>query len=192
MLLEGTYAGALEAETEAVAGLVIKSGQAAAFVAGKGESLDTHSRWFKGELDPEPRRSLLEKDGWTLDLRPDGLDTVALLTDPDMASITFRLEALSDDGPQGLYSAMDEGCRLGVVIHQPTDASSPQSQGVWCSSGGSHKEVTVGDIDVEPIEVTVEVEGESRKIPITPVDPAELWALFSISPCTRPMPPGFT
>jgi hypothetical protein len=172
-LQDGAYAGPLEAETEATAGVVIKGGDVAAFIAGKGESLDTHTRWFSGSLESPPRRALLEADGWMLDLRPDGLDTVVLLTDPDQNAINFRLQAPKDGGPEGLYAALDEGCRLGVVIHRPPGATSPTSQGVWCSSGGTHKEVRVGDLDADPIVATVEVDGETRTFDLEKVDPAQ-------------------
>jgi hypothetical protein len=174
ILLDGAYGGPLLAETEAVAGLVVQGAAAAFFVAGKGESLESHTRWFTGDLDPEKRRALLQADGWSVDLRPDGLDVLALLTDPENANTTFRMSAGSGESPEGLYSAMDEGCRLGVVIHTPDGTTSPEAQGVWCSAGGTHKEVTVGDLAADPIEVTVDVDGESRTIAVDPVDPGAL------------------
>lgn len=127
-------------------GVVRSDQQILAYVCGGPSSYATHSRWFRGPAGTElSARSLtIESEGWELALELDGDELRATLRDPNAAgeTIAFTENAPAAEGTMaGLYSALDRGCRTGVIVFQASADQAPALQGTWCDDSGNFQQV---------------------------------------------------
>ncbi|XYH95651.1 hypothetical protein ACMHYB_48930 [Sorangium sp. So ce1128] len=165
-----TSVGAVEG-TDAVVAVVRGEGQVTLYVCGGASSYATMTRWFEGTADASGAFSIAN-GGWTASAEPGG-DAGRLRT-PDGAELAFRVRPASLDRAEGLYTAVDSGCRTGVVVHTPEGAEAPALQGTWCGAGDRYAQVTpirsLHEIDRRGIEVRVEVDGARKDLLVTPLD----------------------
>ncbi|WP_437753725.1 hypothetical protein [Sorangium sp. So ce1389] len=165
-----TSVGAVEG-TDAVVAAVRGEGKVTFYVCGGASSYATMTRWFEGPADASGAFSLAN-GGWTASAEPGG-DAGRLRT-PDGAELAFHLRPASLDRAEGLYAAVDSGCRTGVVVHTPEGAEAPALQGTWCGAGDRYAQVTpirsLHEIDRRGIEVRVEVDGARKDLLVTPLD----------------------
>jgi len=166
----GSFVGAVEGTT-AMAGLVRDGDAVAAYVCGHEDTLQTHTRWFSGAVGADGAAFSLGQDGWTLIGSFVGDNVGGTLTDPDGASSTIMLGAAATGSLSGLYSVLDSGCRAGLIVIDPGDASAPAAQGAWCDDSGLIKQVTpmmpVAMVDGS-IEVAVDGTDPAQMLPMSP------------------------
>ncbi|WP_437304540.1 hypothetical protein [Sorangium sp. So ce388] len=165
-----TSVGAVEG-TDAVVAAVRGEGKVTLYVCGGASSYATMTRWFEGTAEASGAFSLAN-GGWTASAEPGG-DAGRLRT-PDGAELAFHLRPASLDRAEGLYAAVDSGCRTGVVVLTPEGAEAPALQGTWCGAGDRYAQVTpirsLHEIDRRGIEVRVEVDGARKDLLVTPLD----------------------
>lgn len=156
--------------TDAVLALVRGEGTVALYVCGGVSSYATMTRWFEGTEDPSGAFSL-ESDGWTATADPGGES--GRLRTPEGAELAFRARPAALDRIEGLYAAVDGGCRTGAVVFTPDDTDAPALQGTWCGAGDLYAQVTpirpLSVLDRRGIEVQVELSGARKKLLVTPL-----------------------
>lgn len=130
--LEGTYVDRMPG-VDAWVAVTVADGEAAAFVCGGEETLATHTRWMTAPAGPSLR---FERDGWVLALEGSDDTLRGELRGPD--GDVMPVAAGRPEGPlAGLYTAIESGCRAGVII-----ASGEAAQGAWCDSFDNFSQVT--------------------------------------------------
>ncbi|WP_437852444.1 hypothetical protein [Sorangium sp. So ce363] len=156
--------------TDAVLALVRGEGTVTLYVCGGVSSYATMTRWFEGTEDPGGAFSL-ESDGWMATADPGGES--GRLRTPEGAELAFRARPAALDRIEGLYAAVDGGCRTGAVVFTPDDAEAPALQGTWCGAGDLYAQVTpirpLSVLDRRGIEVQVELSGARKKLLVTPL-----------------------
>ncbi|WP_437544600.1 hypothetical protein WME97_36275 [Sorangium sp. So ce367] len=156
--------------TDAVLALVRGEGAVTFYVCGGVSSYATMTRWFEGPEDPSGAFSL-ESDGWTATADPGGES--GQLRTPEGAELAFRARPAALDRIEGLYAAVDGGCRTGAVVFTPDDTEAPALQGTWCGAGDLYAQVTpirpLSVLDRRGIEVQVELNGARKKLLVTPL-----------------------
>ncbi|WP_437981423.1 hypothetical protein [Sorangium sp. So ce117] len=156
--------------TDAVLALVRGEGAVTLYVCGGVSSYATMTRWFEGTEDPSGAFSL-ESDGWTAIADPGGES--GRLRTPEGAELAFRARPAALDRIEGLYAAVDGGCRTGAVVLTPDDTDAPALQGTWCGAGDLYAQVTpirpLSVLDRRGIEVQVELSGARKKLLVTPL-----------------------
>ncbi|WP_437974310.1 hypothetical protein WMF11_38135 [Sorangium sp. So ce295] len=156
--------------TDAVLALVRGEGAVTLYVCGGVSSYATMTRWFEGPEDPSGAFSL-ESDGWTATADPGGES--GRLRTPEGAELAFRARPAALDRIEGLYAAVDGGCRTGAVVFTPDDTEAPALQGTWCGAGDLYAQVTpirpLSVLDRRGIEVQVELSGARKKLLVTPL-----------------------
>lgn len=152
--------------------VTIEGDQAAAFVCGGPETLSTHTRWMTAALDGDHMR--FEEDGWVLDLSATDDTLAGSLVDPQ--GVTLTVSALRPEEPiAGLFTAVDSGCRAGVIV-----ATGEKAQGAWCDDLGNLSQVTPlmplaqGPDGIEV--VAVDAPGGARNFFVHPASVAEIVA----------------
>jgi hypothetical protein len=143
-------------------GVTVEGDRAAAFVCGGGPNLTTHTRWMTAAVDDD--RVVFNQDGWTLGVDRAEDSAPIELTDPGGASVALSGVRPPDDGFAGLYTAMNSGCRTGVII-----ADGSASLGAWCDDVGNFAQVT----PVQPLRF------EGNGLPVT-VDAPSGTITFSV------------
>lgn len=156
--------------TDAVLALARGEGTVTLYVCGGVSSYATMTRWFEGPEDPGGAFSL-ESDGWTATADPGGES--GRLRTPEGAELAFRARPAALDRIEGLYAAVDGGCRTGAVVFTPDDTDAPALQGTWCGAGDVYAQVTpirpLSVLDRHGIEVQVELSGARKKLLVTPL-----------------------
>jgi len=133
-----TFIGDVD-ETTAMVGLIQDGDQVSAYVCGREDTLQTHTRWFHGTLSEDGISVSMEAEGWHLEgaLTAEVFDGV--LSDPDGEPASISIDASSADAMTGLYSVLDAGCRAGLLV---LEADTLVTQGAWCDGDGLVKQVT--------------------------------------------------
>ncbi|WP_438024051.1 hypothetical protein [Sorangium sp. So ce233] len=166
----GTSVGAVDG-SDAVVAVVRGEGEVTLYVCGGASSYATMTRWFEGTVEANGAFSL-SNGGWTARAEPGG--DAGTLRSPDGAELAFRVRPASLDRDEGLYSAVDSGCRTGVVVLTPEGAEAPALQGTWCGAGDLFAQVTpirwLSELDRRGIEVRVELEGAPKNLLVTPLE----------------------
>ncbi|WP_433929116.1 hypothetical protein AB3662_36470 [Sorangium cellulosum] len=157
--------------SDAVVAVVRGEGEVTLYVCGGASSYATMTRWFDGPAEANGAFSL-SNGGWTARAEPGG--DAGTLRSPDGAELAFRVRPAALDRAEGLYAAVDSGCRTGVVVHTPEGAEAPALQGTWCGDGDRFAQVTpirwLSEPDRRGIEVRVELEGARKRLLVTPLE----------------------
>lgn len=133
------------AGSDAVIAVTIADSEIVAYVCGGATSYTTQSKWYRGQLPASDSTlspadstvslstvSLVAKDGTTMLLSFDADGVPAKGTVGDASAELSKLRSANPDDVRGLYSAVDQGCRTGVIVFG--DPQSPRIQGTWCST----------------------------------------------------------
>src|SRR5688500_11002329 len=147
------------------------------YVCGGDATYTSHTRWFAGDLRGGGRALAATRDGWTIDglVAGDGTWASGTLTDPAGASLAWTATIgggdVGDEGVPGLYAAVDDGCRTGVVVLDDGSGTA-RAEGTGGHADGARAQVT----PVAPmmltsrgLEVAVVVDGIERRLFVTPV-----------------------
>jgi hypothetical protein len=154
---DGTYVARLST-SDAWVSVEVRDQSAVAYVCGGSQSLETETRWMHGTANGDELR--FERDGWVLELREEGEILAGVLVDPDGGRTTVDADALDDsvtpdERLTGLFTAVVDGCRSGVIIDRNGDA-----QGAFCTELGFMSQVTpVQPVVRTPDGIAVEAQG---------------------------------
>jgi hypothetical protein len=153
---EATYIGLVEGGETRIA-FVQAGPEIQAYVCGHGETLDSHTRWFEGELEgPDAGSTELIRDDWRLRVVADGSSLNGELIAPGGEALSWSAARVSVDPTSevGLYESFDTGCRSGVIVWEAIDGPECRAQGAWCDSSGTRGQVTPADCAAdEPLRV---------------------------------------
>jgi hypothetical protein len=156
--------------TDAVIGRISDGQKVTFYVCGGPTTYGTMTRWFSG-LDDASGAVSLEKDGWRVVSDPGGHSS--RIVPPEGPALAFEGHAARFGTPEGLYGAVDSGCRTGAVVLQPPGAAAPTVQGAWCGGDGSRFEQVIpilpGDVSRGGIAVRVNVDGIRKDLFVTPL-----------------------
>lgn len=149
---EGTWSAAL-ATTDAWVGVTVLDDDAVAYVCGAGDTLGSHTRWMYVEADGADL--VFERDGWRLEVKVQTEQVKGQLLAPDGTAHALALQP-RDGQPRvsdiaGLYTALDAGCRAGLIIASSTAEGEVSARGAWCDSFGFVAQVT----PVSPVRETL-------------------------------------
>lgn len=174
-----TYVGPLEG-SDAFVAVSVSGNDVVAYVCGGATTYATRTKWFRGPLDPANHLAVVEaSDGTRMELTFDTEEGVLKGALGDTALSLSRLETTGDDS-RGLYTAMDGGCRTGVIVFG--DPQAPSVQGTWCRVEGDAQSIFAQVTPILPIDVTdgglhvkVSLADEGDRLLITrPLDPEAL------------------
>jgi hypothetical protein len=157
--------------TDAVIGRVSDGDKVTFYMCGGPTTYSTMTRWFSGADDASGAVSL-ENDGWQVVSDPGGHS--GRILPPEGPALVFEAHETRFGTPEGLYAAVDNGCRTGAVVLQPPGSSAPIVQGAWCGGGdGSRFEQVIpilpGDVSGGGIAVHVNVDGIRKALFVVPV-----------------------
>lgn len=172
---DGTYVARLSG-SDAWVSVVVEGDAAIAYSCGGAESLDRQTRWLAGTVDGG--RITLAADGWSVELEEDDGILTGALAGPDGERFSVDADAVFEgDRPQGLsglFSAVVDGCRAGVIIDEDGAV-----RGAFCTEAGFRSQVTpVMPVRQTPEGIAVEAPGPDgvRTFAVQPVDVAAVRA----------------
>jgi hypothetical protein len=145
-----TFAGPLTG-TDAMLAAVQSGPDWVFYVCGGPATQATLTRWLQARVDPESRSpELAATDRGVSIVAAHGSGSITGTLE-DAAGVVYSFQADRIDAPSseaaGLYSALDSGCRTGLVV-VPSGSGEPRRiQGVWCDSMGRVGQVT----PIEPV-----------------------------------------
>lgn len=134
----------LSADSDVVFAAVEEDGAVRAYTCGGPATYDSRSRWFEGDLDASGALSIA-KQGWTLQGSLEGSSPKVELTPPSGEPVSFAVRP-ADGALEGLYDAVDSGCRTGAIVW--VEGGATRLQGTWCDDADHFAQVT----PVTPIE----------------------------------------
>lgn len=157
--------------TDAVIGRVSDGDEVTFYMCGGPTTYSTMTRWFSGVDDASGAVSL-ESGGWQVLSDPGGHS--GRILPPEGPALVFEAHDTRFGTAEGLYAAVDGGCRTGAVVLQPPGAPAPTVQGAWCGGkGGSRFEQVIpilpGEVSAGGIAVNVDVDGIRKALFVTPV-----------------------
>lgn len=164
--VDGTYVGAVTGSDYWVA-TYANGNQVAVYVCGGATSFGTASRWYLGNLTA--RRAVLTADGWTVAVDLAEGHATGTITPPSAAAIAFDAPAARASSLEGLYVALDDGRRTGVIVrHEP--GKDPVAQGTWFGpSFDARAQVTpIKPIDATTFDVQFTFGGQTRNLTVKP------------------------
>lgn len=138
--LEGVWVGRLLGEG-VWSGVVVRDGEAAVFLCGDGDKLETHSRWMRGQ----PADRVIEVNGGDFAVTADFTGDPAMeMTEPDgTVHIEFNMQLAPPEELTGVYMAFDSGCQDGVIVFSSNaDGTDVNALGAWCDDKGNFSRVT--------------------------------------------------
>lgn len=114
--------------------------QAVAYVCGRDAESISLSRWLRGDVgeDGEARLVVPATGEVRGTVRFDEDGATASLELDDGTALHLAASPVAEGTPEGLYGAMDAGCRTGVIVRDGGAAI----DGTWCSSAGLRMQVT--------------------------------------------------
>ena len=161
--------------TDAVIGRVSNGEKVTFYVCGGATTYGTMTRWFSGDDDASGAVSL-EKDGWQVVSDAGGHS--GRLIPPEGPSLAFEGHAARFDTAEGLYAAVDSGCRTGAVVRNVEGSASPAVQGAWCGADGNKFAQVIpilpGDVSRGGIAVRASVDGVRKDLFVVPLSIATL------------------
>lgn len=162
--------------TDAVIGRVSDGDNVTFYMCGGPTTYGTMTRWFSGPDDASGAISL-RSDDWEVVSDPGGHS--GRILPPQGPALLFEAHETRFGTPEGLYAAVDGGCRTGAVVLQPPGADAPTVQGAWCGGGdGSRFEQVIpilpGDVISGGIAVHVDIDGIRKALFVTPLSIATL------------------
>lgn len=157
--------------TDAVIGRVSDGDNVTFYMCGGSTTYSTMTRWFSGPDDASGAVSL-SNDGWQVVSDPGGHS--GRIFPPEGPALVFEAHETRFGTAEGLYAAVDGGCRTGAVVLHPPGASAPTVQGAWCGgNGGSRFEQVIpilpGEVSGSGIAVHVDIDGIRKSLFVTPV-----------------------
>jgi hypothetical protein len=152
-------------DTDVAIAVVSDGAAGVAYLCGGPQTLQPWTRWLTGEGGVLHDT---EGEGWRVEIDEDGAG--GWVRPPGEGALPWAgAEAIGD---AGLYSAVDEGCRTGVVVDTADGA-----QGVWCSKQGYVEQVTpVTPVSKGGFAVKVELSSGLRELTVRRFGAAELQA----------------
>jgi hypothetical protein len=161
--------------TDAVIGRISDGEKVTFYVCGGATTYSTMTRWFSGPDDASGAVSLV-KDGWQVIADAGGHS--GRIIPPEGPELAFEGHAARFGTAEGLYGAVDSGCRTGAVVLDPQGAAAPTVQGAWCGSDGARFAQVIpilpGDISSGGIAVRVSVDGIRKDLFVVPLSIATL------------------
>jgi hypothetical protein len=161
--------------TDAVIGRVSDGEKVTFYVCGGATTYSTLTRWFSGPDDASGAVSLY-KDGWQVVSDAGGHS--GRIIPPDGPSLAFEGHAARPDTAEGLYGAVDSGCRTGAVVLQAEGRAAPTVQGAWCGGDGNKFAQVIpilpGDVSRGGIAVRASVDGVRKDLFVVPLSIATL------------------
>lgn len=157
--------------TDAVIGRVSDGDKVTFYMCGGPTTYGTMTRWFSG-LDDASGAVSLENDGWQVVSDPGGHS--GRILPPEGPALVFEAHATRFGTPEGLYAAVDSGCRTGAVVLQPPGAAGPTVQGAWCGGSDARRfeqviPILPGDVSSGGIAVHVDIDGIRKALFVVPV-----------------------
>ena len=157
--------------TDAVIGRVSDGDNVTFYMCGGPSTYSSMTRWFSG-ADDASGAVALESDGWQVLNDPGGHS--GRIVPPEGPTLVFEAHATRFGTPEGLYAAVDSGCRTGAVVLQPPGADTPTVQGAWCggADGGRFERVIPilpGDVSSAGIAVRANVDGIRKALFVVPL-----------------------
>jgi hypothetical protein len=156
--------------TDAVIGRVSDGEKVTFYVCGGPTTYGTMTRWFSGADDASGAVSLV-KDGWQVVSDAGGHS--GRIIPPTGPELAFEGHAARFGTAEGLYGAVDSGCRTGAVVLEPSGSSGPRVQGAWCGNDGNKFEQVIpilpGDVSGGGIAVRVDVDGVRKDLFVVPL-----------------------
>jgi hypothetical protein len=133
---EARFAGLSSSSSAYAIGIVSNEDGGVVYVCGTDDASRSRSEW----LVLEPSGDITTKDGG--EVRGEAVRSAGSIDGSvalaDGTEVEFSLP-LAESGNPALYSAVDAGCRTGVVTYGRGGES---SAGTWCSSEGLYEQVT--------------------------------------------------
>jgi len=123
-------------------GVVVQDGEAAVFLCGDGDKLESHTRWMRGQ--PSGEVVDVGADGFQLTADLGASSPTMTLVEPDgTTSAGFDIHQAQPDDLSGVYMAFDAGCSDGVIVFSSNaDGSQVDALGAWCDDLGHFSRVT--------------------------------------------------
>ena len=160
---DATYIGVVEGSETRIA-FVQAGREIEGYVCGRGETLESHTRWFEGKLEgADAGAAELTSDGWQLYVVADDNGLNGELITPSGEALSWSAQRTNDDfeNEVGLYESFDTGCRSGVIVWEAIDGPECGAQGAWCDDTGTRGQVTPADCTAdEPLRVMGNDHGE--------------------------------
>ncbi len=164
--LDGTYVGTVAGNDWWVASYA-KGSDVAVYVCGGASSFGSASRWYVGKLDA--RHALLSADGWTVSLDLTEGHAAGTITPPSATAVAFDVPSARAGSLEGLYVALDDGRRTGVIVRQET-GKAPVVQGTWFGPTlDARAQVTpIKPVDAATFDVQFTFGGQTRSLTVKP------------------------
>lgn len=138
--LQGVWVGRLVGEG-LWTGVVARDGEAAVFLCGDGDKLETHSRWMRGQ--PEGRALDVSADGFAVSVDFSGEPAMQVIEPDGTVHPELSLELAPPEELAGVYMAFDSGCQDGVIVFSSNaDGTEVNALGAWCDDQGNFSRVT--------------------------------------------------
>jgi hypothetical protein len=115
--------------------------EAVGYVCGRDAESILLSRWLRGAVDDTGLSALVapasgEPRGTVQFVAESAAASIVL---DDGTAVDLVAEPVSERSSEGLYGAMDAGCRTGVIVRGDDAAL---VDGTWCSASGARRQVT--------------------------------------------------
>jgi len=139
---EATFIGTLDGSNVRIA-VVRGRSTLQAYVCGAGDTLATHTRWFRGRVPGDGGAIELRESSWDLRIESAGAGLAGELQSPDGLVQSWSASRVADtaDGMVGLYDASQDGCRTGVIVWRAPPGAACDAQGSYCDASGQRSQV---------------------------------------------------
>jgi hypothetical protein len=167
------WVGHLEG-TDAVVAVVSRGTAVKFYLCGGPSTFGTLTHWFSGALSGASlHATAVDSADVLLDGTLTGGQAWGTVTLKTGEAVAWTAHPATPDTLEGLYATVDEGCRTGVVVTQPSADQPPAVQGTWCNAAKQHLQVTpMHPIQLVSGSLAVEVEGlaNRRILEVTPLE----------------------
>lgn len=157
--------------TDAAVGAVIVGDAISVYVCGGPTQYASVSQWFEGTLDATGAAAF-DAGGASLRARLDG-DTLSLsFSVGALGARSVTVTRVADGGVAGLYEAVDDGGRAGVIVLPATGGEDARVVGAWRSRVGVAWQVTPIRpllLTLRALRVDVHRDGALRALWVRPV-----------------------
>jgi len=161
-----------EPDADVSIALAVQGDHVAAYACGSDPEDERYPGWFTRTPYDGDGWIVLDRDGWSVDVRWTSASADGTLTGPDGASLGWSGTRARTEEAEGLYTAFDSGCTTGVIVIDDGSATSPLVRGAWCNAAGAVEQVT----PLRPVElvdgrlrVEVELGTGTRRFDVAPI-----------------------